>query len=71
MASRRNSRGLVQILQSDRDTVQGTAVVASGYFRLGGGGGSTRLFRHHTDKAVEVAIEPRDAIEPAFNQFNG
>src|SRR5262245_39934023 len=71
MASRRNSRGLVQILQSDRNTVQETAVVASGYFRLGGGGGGARLFRHPTSKAVEAAIAPRDAIEPAFNQFEG
>src|SRR5690242_12032346 len=69
MASRRNSRGRVQVLQSDRDTVQGTAVVASGYFRLGGGGGGARLVRYHTDKAVEGTIEPRDAIETAFDQF--
>ena len=71
MATRRNSRGLVQVLQSDRDTVQGTAVMASGYFRLGSGSGGARLVRRHTNKAVEGAIEPRDAIETAFDQFKG
>ena len=36
VASRRDPRGLVQILQSDRDTVQWPPVMAGGYLGLGG-----------------------------------
>jgi len=70
VASRRDPRGLVQILQSDRDTVQWPAVMAGGYLGLGGAGLGECLLCQNADETVEAAVKPRDAVDPALYQFN-
>jgi hypothetical protein len=71
MAGCRDPRGLVDVLQSDRDAVQGPTVAVGRDLGLCGARIGARLLRQHADEAVEAAVEPCDAIEPALHKLNG
>ena len=70
MAGRRDAGGLVDVLEADRDAVQRSAIFAGGDLGLGGTRLMARRIGEHSDEAVQPAVEPRDAVKPAVDQFN-
>src|SRR5665213_252958 len=70
VASGGDALGLVDVLEADGDAVQRPAIAAGGDLCLGGACGGACFVRQHADKAVELAVELFDAVEPALGQLD-
>src|SRR5262249_11041551 len=71
VAGRRDPGGFVDVLEAERDAVQGAAVFTGVDLALGGAGFDARAVGEDANEAVQFAVELLDARETAVDEFDG
>src|SRR6516165_6120815 len=70
MTRGRNPLGLVDVLQADRDTMQGPAPAPRHDLGFRLASRRERLVAEHTNEGVELAVEPLDACQAALRELH-